>query len=186
MRKLSQRAIVSCHNPVALFSGALSINAKMERPFDDEGVSCSVCHSIQSATTEGIGSYTIAPPALLELKDGQRIKDATDQQILNDLESHTRAMMRSLLKRPEFCAACHKSAIVPELNGRKWFRTFSVYDEWQQSAFASETVQPLSARPRQLSHASAAGYWLRFAPVAGRQHRDCRALWLASTSEGYR
>jgi tetratricopeptide (TPR) repeat protein len=139
----------SCHNPVALFSGALSNNSKIPRPFDNEGVSCSVCHSIQSMTTQGIGSYVIAPPALLELKDGRRIKDATDQEILSDLESHSRAVMRPLLRQPEFCAACHKSAIVPELNGRKWFRTFSVYDEWQQSAFAGETVQPLSVRPRQ-------------------------------------
>src|SRR5215510_2274434 len=74
----------SCHNPVALFSGALSKNAKIERPFDEEGVTCSVCHSIQSVTTEGIGSYLIAPPALLELKDGTRIAEATNQQILSD------------------------------------------------------------------------------------------------------
>jgi hypothetical protein len=115
----------SCHNPVALFSGALSKNAKMERPFDEEGVTCSVCHSIQSATTDGIGSYTIAPPALLQLADGRRIANPTDKEILADLESHSRAMMRPLLKEPAFCAACHKSAIIPELNGRKWFRTFS-------------------------------------------------------------
>lgn len=146
---VATRHCESCHNPVALFSGALSINSKLDRPFDEEGVSCSVCHSIQSVTTQGIGSYVIAPPALLELKDGRRIKDATDQQILADLESHSRAVMRPLLQQPEFCATCHKSAIVPELNGRKWFRTFSVYDEWQQSAFAGETVQPLSVRPRQ-------------------------------------
>jgi hypothetical protein len=146
---VATRHCESCHNPVALFSGARSINSKLDRPFDEEGVSCSVCHSIQSVTTQGIGSYVIAPPALLELKDGRRIKDATDQQILVDLESHSRAVMRPLLQQPEFCATCHKSAIVPELNGRKWFRTFSVYDEWQQSAFAGETVQPLSVRPRQ-------------------------------------
>jgi tetratricopeptide (TPR) repeat protein len=146
---VSTRHCESCHNPVALFSGALSQDAKMERPFDDEGVTCSVCHSIESVTTQGIGSYTIAPPALLQLKDGRRIKDATDKEILANLESHSRAVMRPLLHQPEFCAACHKSAIVPELNGRKWFRTFSVYDEWQQSAFAGETVQPLSTRPRQ-------------------------------------
>ena len=137
----------SCHNPVALFSGALSPNVQIERPFDDEGVSCSVCHSIQSTTTEGIGSYTIAPPALLELANGQRIKDATDEQVLADLPSHSRAMMRPLLKQPEFCAACHKAAVVRELNNRKWFRTFSVFDEWQQSSFAGETVQPISNRP---------------------------------------
>lgn len=139
----------SCHNPVALFSGALSKNAKFARPFDEEGVTCSVCHSIQSVTAQGIGSYTIAPPALLVLKDGTRIKDASDRQILDDLDSHRRALMRPLMRQPVFCASCHKSAIVPELNGRKWFRTFSVYDEWQQSSFAGETVQPLSTRPRQ-------------------------------------
>ena len=136
----------SCHNPVALFSGALTKDAKIERPFDDEGVTCSVCHSIQSATTEGIGSYTIAPPALLELTDGRRIKDASDRDIFADVESHRRAMMRPLLQQPEFCASCHKAAVVPALNGRKWFRTFSVFDEWQQSAFSGETVQPLNAR----------------------------------------
>jgi len=88
----------------------------------------------------------IAPPALLELPDGRRIKSASDQEILADLVSHRRAMMRPLLKRPEFCASCHKAAVVPALNGRKWFRTFSVFDEWQQSAFSGETVQPLSVR----------------------------------------
>lgn len=139
----------SCHNPVALFSGALTKNAKMERPFDDEGISCSVCHSIQSTTTEGIGSYTIAPPALLVREDGTRIREASDAEIMDDLPAHSRAMMRPLLSKPEFCASCHKAAITPEFNGRKWFRTFSVYDEWQQSAFSNETVQPLNSRQYQ-------------------------------------
>lgn len=154
----------SCHNPAALFSGALSKNSKAARPFDDEGVSCSVCHSIRSVTTEGIGSYTIEPPALLERADGTRVREATDEEIMLDLESHSRAMMRPLLKTSEFCAACHKSAIVPELNGRKWFRTFSVYDEWQQSAFSQQTVQPLNARP----------------------YKDCRSCHMAQSGEtGY-
>jgi tetratricopeptide (TPR) repeat protein len=139
----------SCHNPAALFSGSLTKGANFERPFDEEGVSCSICHSIQSVTTEGIGSYTIAPPALLEFADGRRVRDASDKEVLNNLEAHSRAVMRPLLKGAEFCATCHKSAILPELNGRKWFRTFSVYDEWQQSAFAGETVQPLGAKPYQ-------------------------------------
>jgi Tfp pilus assembly protein PilF len=136
----------SCHDPVALFSGAVSKNAKMERPFDEEGVTCTVCHSIQSVTTQGIGSYKIAPPALLELPDGRRIVNASDDDIVADLESHSRAMMRPLLKKPEFCAACHESAVPPELNGRKWSRSFSIYDEWQQSAFSGEAVQPMSVR----------------------------------------
>src|SRR5437764_10738363 len=30
----------SCHNPAALFSGALTKNSRVKRPFDDDGVSC--------------------------------------------------------------------------------------------------------------------------------------------------
>lgn len=139
----------SCHNPAALFSGVLSDNAKMERPFDEEGVTCSVCHSIESVTTRGIGSYTLAPPAMLVREDGTRLRDASDAEVRADLASHKRAVMRPLLKTPEFCAACHKAAVVPEMNGRKWLRSFSVYDEWQQSAMSNETVQPLNKRERQ-------------------------------------
>lgn len=139
----------SCHNPPALFSGALSKNAKMKRPFDDEGVTCSVCHSIETVTTEGIGSYTINTPAILVRENGERVRDAANEEIIENIESHRRAVMRPLLKTAEFCAGCHKSAIVPELNGRKWFRTFSVYDEWQQSAFSAQSVQPLNKRPFQ-------------------------------------
>lgn len=139
----------SCHNPIALFSGALSENATMKRPFDDEGVTCSVCHSIESATNEGIGSYTINTPAILVRENGERFKEATNKEILDDLDSHRRAVMRPILKSPEFCASCHKAAIVPEMNGRKWIRTFSAYDEWQQSAFSNQTTQPLSKRQYQ-------------------------------------
>ncbi|MBX7223319.1 MAG: tetratricopeptide repeat protein [Blastocatellia bacterium] len=139
----------SCHNPVALFSGALSDKAKFARPFDEEGVTCAVCHSIQSTTTEGIGSYVIAPPALLERADGTRVAQVSDEELRADIESHRRAMMRPLLKTPEFCAACHKAAVVPEMNQRKWLRSFAVYDEWQQSAFSQETTQPLAKRDRQ-------------------------------------
>ena len=137
----------SCHNPPALFSGALSKNATMKRPLDDEGVTCSVCHSIESVTTEGIGSYTINTPAILVLDDGERVREASNQEILKDLNSHSRAVMRPLLGTPELCASCHKAAVVPEMNGRKWFRTFSVYDEWQQSGFSTQTTQPLNKKP---------------------------------------
>lgn len=139
----------SCHNPVALFSGALSAEAKMARPYDDEGVTCSVCHSVESADTRGIGSYVLARPALLVLPDGTRLREASDVEILGDLESHRRAVMRPLLRAPEFCASCHKAAVVPELNGRKWLRSFAIYDEWQQSAFSNEAVQPLGVKERE-------------------------------------
>src|ERR1700730_12847866 len=96
----------SCHNPAALFSGALTKNSHVKRPFDDDGVSCISCHSIQSANGRGIGGYVMGEPALLVKEDGTRmLAGVTDQQVLDDIPSHRRAMMRPLLKTPEFCGA---------------------------------------------------------------------------------
>ena len=124
----------SCHNPAALFSGALTKSSKVKRPFDDDGVSCISCHSIQAATSQGIGGYVMGEPALLVKEDGTRLlAGITDQQILDDIPSHRRAMMRPLLKTADFCGACHKSQVPRELNDYKFIRAFAVADEYQMS-----------------------------------------------------
>lgn len=137
----------SCHTPVALFSGALSKESPRQQapftPLDDEGVTCTVCHSITEARLNGTGSFTIRRPALLAKEDGTPIfGNFTDEQILADIPAHKRAVMRPLLKQPEFCATCHKVDAPPALNGYKHIRGFSAYDEWQQSGSSLESVSP--------------------------------------------
>jgi Flp pilus assembly protein TadD len=137
----------SCHTPVALFSGALSKNGPRQQapftPLDDEGVTCTVCHSITEARLDGSGSFTIRRPALLAKEDGTPIfGDFTDEQILADVPGHKRAVMRPLLRQPEFCSTCHKVDAPAELNGYKHIRGFSAYDEWQQSGASHEAVSP--------------------------------------------
>jgi len=140
----------SCHNPAALFSGALTKNSHVKRPFDDDGVSCIACHSIQSANGRGIGGYMMGEPALLVKEDGTRLlAGVTDQQVLDDIPSHRRAMMRPLLKTPEFCGACHKSQVPHELNDYKFLRAFMVADELQQSSFSKESPHPFYVRDKE-------------------------------------
>ena len=141
----------SCHTPIALFSGALTKESgKTQAPFtkfDDEGVTCSVCHSIVQARVDGTGSFTLRRPALLAKEDGAPIfGDFTDEQILADVPGHKRAVMRPLLRSPEFCATCHKVVAPPELNGYKNIKGFSAYDEWQQSGASLESVLPFYRR----------------------------------------
>jgi len=140
----------SCHNPAALFTGALTKNSKVKRPFDDDGVSCIACHSIQTANSKGIGGYVMGEPALLVKEDGTRLlTGVTDQQILDDIPSHRRAMMRPILKQPEFCGACHKSQVPRELNDYKFLRAFMVADELQQSSFSKESPHPFYIRDKE-------------------------------------
>lgn len=141
----------SCHTPVALFSGTLSKDSgKTVAPFtklDDEGVTCTICHSITEARLDGTGSYTIRRPALLAREDGTPVYgDFSDEQILADIPGHKRAVMRPLLRQPEFCATCHKVDAPPSLNGYKNIRGFSAYDEWQQSGASHESVTPFYPR----------------------------------------
>src|SRR5262245_3363359 len=135
----------SCHTPAALFSGALAKESgKTSAPFtplDDEGVTCSVCHSITEAKPGGTGSFTIRRPALLAREDGTPVySDFSDEEILADIPGHKRAVMRPLLRQPEFCSVCHKVDAPPSLNGYKHMRGFSAYDEWQQSGASHESL----------------------------------------------
>ena len=48
----------SCHNPIAVVSGALTKNSQVDRGFDQDGLTCTTCHSIQRVQpTLGNGSY---------------------------------------------------------------------------------------------------------------------------------
>ena len=42
-----------CHDPISVVAGALTQGAPKKRPYDQDGVTCSVCHSIQKVDTRG-------------------------------------------------------------------------------------------------------------------------------------
>jgi len=132
-----------CHNPIALFSGDLSQGMPKTRPFEDEGISCAVCHSIQSTDTTGTGSYVMSTPAVLVDDKGAPVnRQVSDSEILGNLDRHKQAVMRPLLKSAEFCAACHKAAIPRTLDDYKFLRAFTVYDEWQGASFTKQSPLP--------------------------------------------
>jgi tetratricopeptide (TPR) repeat protein len=132
-----------CHNPVALLSGDLSQGMPKKRPFEDEGVTCSTCHSIVSTDATGTGSYVMGVPAVLVDDAGAPITGpVSDAEILAHLDRHSKAVMRPLYKTAEFCAACHKAAIPRSLDDYKWLRAISLYDEWQGASFTKQSPLP--------------------------------------------
>ena len=58
-------------------------------------------------------------------------------------------MMRPILKKPEFCGACHKSQVPKELNDYKFLRAFAVADELQMSSFSKESPHPFYVRNKE-------------------------------------
>ena len=132
-----------CHDPIALVSGALTQGAPKKRPYDQDGVTCSVCHSIQKIDTRGTGSYVMGVPAVLVDESGAPItRQVSDGEILAHLDRHSQAVMKPFYRTSEYCSSCHKAALPKTLNDYKWQRAISLYDEWQNSSFAKESPLP--------------------------------------------
>jgi len=132
-----------CHNPVALVSGALTKGSPIDRHFDADGITCTVCHSIQKVDARGTGSYVMAQPAVLvDANDKPIYGEVSDKEILAHLDRHSKAVMKDFYRTSDFCAACHKAALPRILNNYKWQRAIFLSDEWQQSSFAKQSPLP--------------------------------------------
>ena len=132
-----------CHDPVALFAGVLTQGAPKKRPYDQDGVTCMVCHSIAKVDTRGTGSYVMGTPAVLVDEAGLPItRQVTDAEILAHLDRHSAAVMKPFYKTSDYCSSCHKAALPHTLNDYKWQRAISLYDEWQNSSFAKQSPLP--------------------------------------------
>ena len=132
-----------CHDPIALFAGVLTQGAPAKRPYDQDGVTCSVCHAIQKVDTRGTGSYVMGTPAVLVDEEGKPItRTVSDGEILAHLDRHSKAVMKDFYRTSEFCSTCHKAALPRTLNDYKWQRAISLYDEWQASSFAKQSPLP--------------------------------------------
>jgi Tfp pilus assembly protein PilF len=131
----------SCHNPVGVLSGALTKDPQVDRHFDKDGLTCMTCHSIQRVQpTIGNGSFVMGVPAVMVDENGKPIPgEVPDSEIRAHPERHSQAVMKDFLHTPEFCSACHKGNLPNPLNGYKFLRAFTPYDEWQNSKFSQRT-----------------------------------------------
>ncbi len=175
----------SCHNPIAVVSGALTKNSQVDRSFDQDGLTCTTCHSIHSVQpTLGNGSYVMAVPAVMVDENGKRIPgEVPDSEIRAHPERHAKAVMQDFYRTSEFCSACHKANLPNPLNGYKWIRAFTAYDEWQNSKFSkrnpltfySADIAGLSELPYAPGRSDAAGRrcqerYICLSPLACGQH----------------
>ena len=140
----------SCHNPIAVLSGALTQDSQVDRGFDEDGLTCMTCHSIVSVdSTNGNGGYVMGVPAVMVDEQGNRIPgEVPDTEIMAHPERHSKAVMRDLYRQPEFCAACHKANMPKALNDYKFIRAFTVFDEWQNSKFSNRNPLNFYSAPQ--------------------------------------
>ena len=138
-----------CHNPIALVSGALTKGSPIDRHFDQDAITCSVCHSIQKVDERGTGSYVMGVPAVMVDADGKPVYgEVSDKEILAHLDRHSKAVMKDFYRTSEFCGVCHKAALPKMLNHYKWQRAIFLYDEWQQASFSKQNPLPFYVKDK--------------------------------------
>ena len=138
-----------CHNPIALLSGSMTEGVSQKRAADEDGISCSVCHSIQKVDQRGTGSYVMGQPAVMVDEAGKPIlHPVSDAEILANLDRHSAAVMKDFYRTPEYCTACHKAALPRNLNDYKWQRAIFLSDEWQMSSFSKQSPLPFYTKDR--------------------------------------
>ena len=183
----------SCHNPIAVLSGAMNTGSPMDRSFDRDGLTCTTCHSILSVQSKlGNGGYVMGVPSALVDEQGRRIPGIVpDSEILAHLDRHSKAVMQDVYRTPEYCAACHKANLPPALNDYKWIRAFTAYDEWQNSKFSKRnpltfysadlaTCQGCHMKrvSKYVARAGGERRHVRIASLAGWKHCCAVLLWV--------
>lgn len=145
----SSRHCEGCHNPIALLSGALTKNSVVtNRDFDNDGITCSVCHSIQKLQPSyGLGAYVMGTPTVMVDDNGKPIPgEVPYKDILAHTDRHVQAVMKDFYRTPEFCGACHKANLPTSLNHYKWLRAIGLYDEWQASSVSHRSPLPFYSK----------------------------------------
>jgi tetratricopeptide (TPR) repeat protein len=140
----------ACHNPIALLSGSLTPDKYTHATwYNNEGVTCSVCHSIAEVKpTYGIGSYVMGTPSALLDANGKPIPgEVPYSEIMAHVQRHVAAVMKPFYKSPQYCAACHEADLPRTLNHYKWLPAITLYDEWQHSSFSHQSPLPFYTKP---------------------------------------
>lgn len=138
---VSTRYCAGCHDPIALFSGNKNLYTDDLSSYGaDEGVSCIVCHSIQSTDVKGNASYVVTQPEryIYEFKEGATAKFLRNFLIRAYPQHHVESFARDLYKTPEYCGACHKQFIDEEINKVGWVQLQNQYDNWKNSRWYHE------------------------------------------------
>lgn len=134
------RFCASCHEPVALLTGALeSSNFGLPEGIAAQGASCLVCHGIASVPSlRGNGEMVYAPPdAFAFFNTTSPWGDRLNRLLVRSfVEDHRAAMRPPLLSNSHQCSSCHTVNAHRGLNGVGFIRLHNENDDWGISAFA--------------------------------------------------
>ncbi len=122
-----------CHDVALLVDGAMDLPVAPRDSRAHSGIACRVCHGIESATSDGNGSYVLASSPIPIPRDG----DAAS------LREHRSRMAMPPLRTAAMCGTCHRSFLSGETGNESPLVGQNELGAWQRSAFAGSFAERL-------------------------------------------
>lgn len=150
------RFCAGCHDPLLLFGGRMDEpEIAADDPLAHGGITCMVCHGVQSVRPDGNASYTLATREIPVPRQG----DA------ESLMAHRERMMPDPVRSGTLCGSCHRGFLGPEMGNVRFLPGMDDAGPWRASAYAG-------------SHAA-----LLDEPVEERDCRGCHMADEAASSD---
>jgi PAS domain-containing protein len=124
--KEASRFCGGCHDVALLVDGAMSKEVAPSDPRGHGGITCRVCHGIESTRPDGNGSYLLASSPIPIPRDGD---DAS-------LRAHRARMAMPPLRTAQMCGSCHRAFLSPETGNPSHLVGQDELGTWQRSAYA--------------------------------------------------
>ena len=115
-----------CHDPVPLFEGKIGQPVSPDLESAHAGVTCNVCHGIQTPTTDGNASYALdtSPVPVPEGDDPESI------------ERHRERVTTSTTDGDAMCASCHRGFLSQATGHDVFLFGFDEYGPWRRSGWS--------------------------------------------------
>ncbi|MCZ6806256.1 MAG: multiheme c-type cytochrome [Deltaproteobacteria bacterium] len=131
----ASRFCAGCHDPLLLMSGDIDREVKPENKLAYAGITCLVCHSIESTRPDGNGSFTLTDRPVL----------IPDPAVPEEIEAHRKRLAMPTLRSAALCGTCHRSFSGPAIGNENHLPGIDDLGDWSASVFAGAVPSRLVA-----------------------------------------
>lgn len=122
----ASRFCAGCHDPLLLLSGDIDRDVQPDNELAYAGITCLVCHSVESTRPDGNGSFTLTDRPVL----------IPDPAVPAEIEAHRKRLTMPSLRSASLCGSCHRSFSGPAIGNENHLPGIDDLGDWSASAFA--------------------------------------------------
>ena len=133
--KEESRFCAGCHDPLLLLSGDIDEDVTPDNELAYAGITCLVCHSVESTRPDGNASFTLTDvPVLLP-----------DPASPEEIEAHRARLTMKPLRTAALCGSCHRSFSGADIGNENHLPGIDDLGDWASSGFAGAVQDHLTS-----------------------------------------